>query len=93
MLKDSHKWAIARGIKKNLIEEIEVSATEGIKRLKKMGAVVDGECVRNDEMMTEPEIMEGRLHFLTKFTPVYITQQIHFGLALTNEYLKKGVSK
>ena len=93
MLKDSHKWAVARGIKKNLIEEIEVSATEGIKRLKKMGAVVDGECVRNDEMMTEPEIMEGRLHFLTKFTPVYITQQIHFGLALTNEYLKKGVSK
>lgn len=93
MLKDSHKWAIARGIRKNLIEEIEVSATEGIKRLKKMGAVVDGECIANDEMMTDPEIMEGRLHFLTKFTPVYITQQIHFGLALTNEYLKKGVSK
>ena len=92
MLKTSHKWAIARGVKKNLIQEIEVSATEGLKQLKKRGAIVDGECVRAEEMMTDSELMEGRLHFLAKFTPVYITQQIHFGLAMTNEYLK-GVKK
>ena len=92
MLKTSHKWAIARGVKKNLIQEIEVSATEGLKQLKKRGAIVDGECFRDEEMMTDSELMEGRLHFLAKFTPVYITQQIHFGLAMTNEYLK-GVKK
>ena len=57
-----------------------------------MGAVIDGECFRDLDAMTDTEIMEGRLHFKAKFTPVYITQQIHFGLALTNEYLK-GMKK
>ena len=54
-----------------------------------MGAIIDGYCWPDDEENSDEEIIEGRVHFQFKWTPVFIAESINFKSVLTTEYLKK----
>ena len=81
------QWAIDKGITKNLVEEIEVFVNNTLAKMRAEGSIVNGKCWADKELNTPEEIMEGRLHFTTDWTPVYVLQELHIKQVLTNSYL------
>jgi hypothetical protein len=88
-LKASLRWAIDQGITRNLLEQIQASVNTFLSSLRKKGAIIDGYCWPDDEENSDEEIMQGRVHFQFKWTPVFIAESINFKSVLTAEYLKK----
>jgi phage tail sheath protein FI len=89
-LKRSLRWAIDQGITRNLLEQIQASVNGFLQgTLRKQGAIIDGYCWPDDEENSDEEIMQGRVHFQFKWTPVYVAEAILFKSVLTTEYLKK----
>ena len=86
-LKESLRWAVDRGITRNLIEQITGAVTNFLSNLRKKGAILNGSCWPNSELNTPDEIAKGNLHFVYDFTPVYIAERIEFTSVLTNKYI------
>jgi phage tail sheath protein FI len=88
-IKESLRWAIDQGITRNFLEQIQARVNNYLSALRKMGAIIDGYCWPDHEANTNEEIIEGRVHFQFKWTPVYMAESINFKSVLTDEYLKK----
>ncbi len=88
-LRRSLRWAIDRGITRNLVTEITAKINEFIAQLKMKGAIIDGR-VWPDELQNTPSaLVDGKLFFNIEFTPIFIAEQITFTSILTDKYLTK----
>ncbi len=87
-LRKALRWAIDRGITRNLITEITAKVSEFLAQLKIQGAIIDGKVFSDDSLNTPAALVEGKLFFNIEFTPVFIAEEITFTSVLTDKYLK-----
>jgi phage tail sheath protein FI len=87
-LRKSLRWAIDRGITRNLITEIIAKVQEFLAQLKLKGAIIDGTVYADDAQNTPGALVEGKIFFNIEFTPVFIAETITFTSVLTDKYLK-----
>jgi phage tail sheath protein FI len=87
-LRQSLRWAIDRGITRNLITEITAKVQEFLAQLKLQGAIIDGSVSADEGQNTPAALVEGEIFFHIEFTPVFIAERITFTSVLTDKYLK-----
>lgn len=88
-LRRSLRWAIDRGITKNLLTEITAKVNEFLAQLKIKGAIIDGRVWADEAQNTPAALVDGKLFFNIEFTPIFIAEQITFTSILTDKYLTK----
>ncbi len=87
-LRRSLRWAIDRGITRNLITEITAKVQEFLAQLRLLGAIIDGAVFADNEQNTPAAMIDGKIFFNIEFTPVFIAESITFTSVLTDKYLK-----
>jgi Bacteriophage tail sheath protein len=85
-LQRAHLWAVDRNISKNYFVDVAGSVNNYLRHLKKIGAILGGECWADPELNTPAELQAGRTYFDFDFTPPAPAEHITFRSHLVNDY-------
>lgn len=88
----SHLWAVDRNITKTYIEDVVEGVRAFLRHLKKIGAIIDGDCWADPELNTPDQISQGKVYFDFDFTPPYPAEHVTFRSHLVNDYLVEVVT-
>lgn len=80
-------WAIDKGIRKNLIDDVCGSVKGVMNELQSRGAILGGDCWADPEDNQTNSVKQGIVHFKYKFGPVYPAQTLEFEEVVTDEYI------
>ena len=80
-------WAIDKGIRKNLVDDVCNSVKGVLNELQTRGAILGGDCWADPEDNSADSVKQGILHFKYKFGPVYPAQTLIFEEIVTDEYI------
>lgn len=80
-------WAVDKGIRKNLVDDVCNSVKGVLNELQTRGAILGGDCWADPEDNSADSVKQGILHFKYKFGPVYPAQTLIFEEIVTDEYL------
>ncbi|HHW4680305.1 MAG TPA: phage tail sheath subtilisin-like domain-containing protein, partial [Xylella taiwanensis] len=86
-LQAAHLWAVDRAITKTYASDVVEGVNAYLRRLKSLGAIVNGQCWPDPELNTKDAIAGGNVYFNFDFTPSYPAEHITFRSRLTNDYL------
>ena len=79
----AHLWAVDRGITKTYLEGVRAY----IRHLKKVGALIGGDCWVDPEINTPDQIAQGIVYWDYDFTPVYPAEHLVFRSHIVDRYL------
>jgi phage tail sheath protein FI len=85
----AHEWAADKGLTATYLDEVEGTVNAFLRRLKSLGAIVDGVAWIDSAVNTPESLADGDLYVDYKFTPVYVANSITFRQRLTTEYLSQ----
>ena len=80
-------WAVDKGIRKNLVDDVCNSVKGVLNELQTKGAILGGDCWADPEDNSADSVKQGILHFKYKFGPVYPAQTLIFEEIVTDEYI------
>ena len=83
----AHLWAVDRGITKTYLEDVRDGVRAYIRHLKKVGALIGGDCWVDPEINTPDQIAQGIVYWDYDFTPVYPAEHLVFRAHITDRYL------
>ena len=83
----AHLWAVDRGITKTYLEDVRDGVRAYIRHLKKVGALIGGDCWVDPEINTPDQISQGIVYWDYDFTPVYPAEHLVFRAHITDRYL------
>lgn len=83
----AHLWAVDRGITKTYLEDVRDGVRAYIRHLKKVGALLGGDCWVDPEINTPDQIAQGIVYWDYDFTPVYPAEHLVFRSHIVNRYL------
>lgn len=83
----THLWAVDRGITKTYLEDVRDGVRAYIRHLKKVGALLGGDCWVDPEINTPDQIAQGIVYWDYDFTPVYPAEHLVFRSRIVNRYL------
>jgi phage tail sheath protein FI len=83
----AHLWAVDRGITKTYLEDVRDGVRAYIRHLKKVGALIGGDCWVDPEINTPDQISQGIVYWDYDFTPVYPAEHLVFRAHLVDRYL------
>lgn len=93
MINDSllraHMWAVDRNITKTYIEDVTEGVNNYLRHLKKIGAILGGECWADPELNSIDQIQQGKAYFDFDFTPPYPAEHITFRSHLVGDYIEE----
>ncbi len=84
----AHLWAVDRGITKTYLEDVRDGVRAYIRHLKKVGALLGGDCWVDPEINTPDQIAQGVVYWDYEFTPVYPAEHLVFRAHVTDRYIK-----
>jgi len=80
-------WAVDKGIRKNLVDDVCNSVKGVLNELQTKGAILGGDCWADPEDNSADPVKQGILHFKYKFGPVYPAQTLIFEEIVTDKYI------
>lgn len=83
----AHLWAVDRGITKTYLEDVRDGVRAYIRHLKKVGALLGGDCWVDPEINTPDQIAQGIVYWDYDFTPVYPAEHLVFRSRIVDRYL------
>ena len=83
----AHLWAVDRGITKTYLEDVRDGVRAYLRHLKKVGAVLGGDCWVDEELNTPDQISQGIVYWDYDFTPVYPAEHLVFRAHLVDDYI------
>ena len=83
----AHLWAVDRGITKTYLEDVRDGVRSYIRHLKKVGALIGGDCWVDPEINTPDQIAQGIVYWDYDFTPVYPAEHLVFRSHIVDRYL------
>lgn len=83
----AHLWAVDRGITKTYLEDVRDGVRAYIRHLKKVGALIGGDCWVDPEINTPDQIAQGIVYWDYDFTPVYPAEHLVFRSHIVDRYL------
>lgn len=83
----AHLWAVDRGITKTYLEDVRDGIRAYIRHLKKVGALIGGDCWVDPEINTPDQIAQGIVYWDYDFTPVYPAEHLVFRSHIVDRYL------
>ena len=83
----AHLWAVDRGITKSYLEDVRDGVRSYIRHLKKVGALIGGDCWVDPEINTPDQIAQGIVYWDYDFTPVYPAEHLVFRSHIVDRYL------
>ena len=83
----AHLWAVDRGITKTYLEDVRDGVRAYIRHLKKVGALIGGDCWVDLEINTPDQIAQGIVYWDYDFTPVYPAEHLVFRSHIVDRYL------
>ena len=83
----AHLWAVDRGITKTYLEDVRDGVRAYIRHLKKVGALIGGDCWVDPEINTLDQIAQGIVYWDYDFTPVYPAEHLVFRSHIVDRYL------
>ncbi|KAJ4851698.1 phage tail sheath family protein [Xylella fastidiosa subsp. multiplex] len=86
-LQAAHLWAVDRSITKTYASDVEEGVNAYLRRLKSLGAIINGRCWADAALNTKDAITAGHVYFNFDFTPAYPAEHITFRSRLTSDYL------
>ncbi|WP_425641396.1 phage tail sheath subtilisin-like domain-containing protein [Marinomonas gallaica] len=84
--KQSHFWAIDRGITTTLVSDVVEGINAELRAMKNRGQIIGGSCWANADLNTPESIQSGRLYIDYDFTPPYPNERMTFRSMLVNGY-------
>lgn len=85
----AHKWAVDRGIKRTLVEDVVEGVNSYLRHLTKIGAILGGEAWADPELNTPDQIKQGHLWVDFDFTPTYPAENITFRSHMVDGYINE----
>ena len=83
----AHLWAVDRGITKTYLEDVRDGVRAYIRHLKKVGALIGGDCWVDPEINSPDQIAQGIVYWDYDFTPVYPAEHLVFRSHIVDRYL------
>ncbi len=83
----AHLWAVDRNITRTYIEDVLEGVNAFLRRLKTIGAIINGRAYADPALNTPDQISQGRIFIDFDFTPPYPAEHITFRSHLVNDYL------
>lgn len=83
----AHLWAVDRNITKTYLEDVLEGVNAYLRRLKTIGAIVNGEAWIDPEVNTPDQIAQGKVTIDFDYTTAYPAEHITFRSHLVNDYL------
>lgn len=83
----AHRWAVDRGITRTYFDDVSSSVNAYLRKLRRDGAIVGGECWVDPEDNTPDQISAGHATFSYAFSGVYPAERVTFKSALVDTYL------
>ena len=83
----THLWAVDRGITKTYLEDVRDGVRAYIRHLKKVGALIGGDCWVDPEINSPDQIAQGIVYWDYDFTPVYPAEHLVFRSHIVDRYL------
>lgn len=83
----AHLWAVDRNITKTYTDDVCESVNNYLRRLKRQGAILGGQCWADASLNTPSQIQSGNVTFDFDFTPPYPAERITFRSRLVDDYL------
>ena len=83
----AHLWAVDRGITKTYLEDVRDGVRAYIRPLKKVGALIGGDCWVDPEINSPDQIAQGIVYWDYDFTPVYPAEHLVFRSHIVDRYL------
>lgn len=85
-LKRAHLWAVDRNITANYVTEVTEGVRDYLRHLKKIGAILGGDCWADPALNSPDQIAQGRVYFDFDFTVPSPAERVTFRSHSVDDY-------